>query len=357
MLQKTLMDVFWRLKEASDFVARNSDEGLNIFAFQVALNGSRKFKVVTFTQFWNIYESLEPKYYYEVVLPDVKCKLFLDIEYEGSLNPEKNGDNMVTKLIELLLAKLRQDFGHQISVSDVLVLQAYHKTKFSTHLVFPQTVFKNIDEVGGFIKNFTTLLSAEDREFFSVIHEGRGVQLFIDNSVYRRNQQFRCFMSRKMGRSNPLVISPLSASGYKVFNKDSMFASLLTNIDSSVEVIKSDYSRISVDSGQVRERNFTGETPFKEVDDRVAAIISPGRISSWTYHEPSETYCYSVEGNSFCQNVKRSHSNSKIYFLFCVKNRCLWQQCFSQHCKGYRSEAIDVPDLTWLEEFEDPWNN
>ena len=358
MLQKISMalSVFWRLKEAEDLVARNPDEGLHIFAFQVALNGSRKFKVMTFQQFWDIYELLEPKFYYEVVLPEVNCKLFLDLEYEGSQNPEKNGLNMVAKLIDLLITKLLDDFGHQTSVSDVLVLQSYHKTKFSTHLVFHQTVFKNISEVGGFIKNFTALLTLEDREYFTVNHDGRA-QLFIDLSVYRRNQQFRCYMSRKMGRSNPLIVSPLSASSHRVFNRDSVFASLLTNIDHSLEFIQSDFSRNVMVGGQSREETFTAETPFKEVDDCIAAIISPGRISSWTYHAASETYCYSVEGNSFCQNVKRTHSISKIYFLFCVKNRCLWQQCFSQHCKGFRSEAIDIPDLTWLEEFEEPWAN
>ena len=304
------MAVFWRLKHAEDFIASNTDEdeGMQIFSFQVALKGSRKYKVLTFQQFWDIYERLEPKYYYEVIRPHLKCKLFFDLEFEESQNYEKNGLAMVTRLIELIIAKLYEEFGHQVSVRDVLVLQSFHKTKFSSHLVFHQTIFHDIFEVRGFIDNFISNLKEEDRQFFTVIHQGHE-QLFIDQVVYKRNQTFRCYMSRKMGRNNPLVVSTISKSSHKVFNQDSMFASLLTFIDNSVEVLKSDFTTHMLSPRQ--ETTFFGATPFKEVDDRLTELIAPGSISSWTYHAESETYCYSITGNTFCRNIGKSHSNSK----------------------------------------------
>ena len=344
--------VFWRLKEAEEFIASGPSEGMKIFAFQVERSGGRRFKVMNLQEFWDIYQTLEPKYYYEIVPPSVPCKLFFDLEYESRINPEKDGLKMVAKIIELINEKLFNELNHKSSVSDVLVLQSFYKTKFSSHLVFPRTVFKSILEVGGFVKNFTSMLSQEDKQFLTINHDGRE-QLFIDMSVYKKNQQFRIMGSRKMGRMNPLIVSSLSTCEFVEFNKDSVMASLVTNVDDSIEVIRSDYTSTAVSAGQ-EEIHSTGDTMFKEVDDTIKKIIDPGRISGWTYHKPSETYCFSIEGHSFCRNIGRSHSNSKIYFLFCVKNRSLWQQCFSNNCKGFKSEPIDLPDLSWMD-FE-PWD-
>ena len=355
LLQKSMNPtLFWRLREAQEFVASCPSEGLKIFAFQVERTGGRRFKVMNLQEFWDIYQNLEPKYYYEVVPPSVCCKLFFDLEFEASTNPERDGLQMISKIIDLVNEKLFNEFKHKSTISDVLVLQSFHKTKFSSHLVFPQTIFKNIIEVGGFIKNFTTQLSQEDKQFLTINHNGQE-QLLIDMSVYKKNQQFRIMGSRKMGRMNPLIVSSVSTSELQEFNKDSVMSSLLTNIDDSIEVLKSDYNSTAIFVGQ-RENQSIGDSPFKEVDDCIKKLIAPGRISSWTYHSPSETYCFSIEGHSFCRNVGRPHSNSKIFFLFCVRNRSLWQQCFSSHCKGFKSNIIDLPDLSWMDFDLEPWD-
>ena len=346
--------VFWRLREAEDFVASSPSEGLKIFAFQVERTGGRRFRVMDLKQFWEIYQTLEPKYYYEIVPPSVSCKLFFDLEFETSMNPEKDGLKMVSKIIDLINEKLFKELKHKSSASDVIVLQSFYKTKFSAHLVFPHTIFSSILEVGGFVKNFTSLLSQEDKQFLTINHDGRE-QLLIDMCVYKKNQQFRIMGSRKMGRMNPLNVSTLSTSKFKEFNMDSVMASLLTNVDASFEVLESDYSSTANFVSQ-KENHSNGDTTYNEVDDCIKKIIAPGRISSWTYHQPSETYCYSIEGHSFCRNVGRSHSNSKIYFLFCVKTRSLWQQCFSSHCKGFKSELIDLPDLSWMDSLWDEYD-
>ena len=157
-----------------------------------------------------------------------------------------------------------------------------------------------------------------------------------------------------MGRMNPLVISPISTCQYKVFNKESFFASLVTNVESSVEIIKSQYCNRRTDILPGRERTSSGET-YSEIDTIIQDIISPsGRITGWTYHAPSETYCYSIENYNFCRNVNRSHSNAKIYYLYCVKNHSLWQQCFSQKCRGFKSDLITLPDFSWRD--MEPWN-
>ena len=348
------MAVFFRLKEAQEFIANSTEkDNLKIFSYQVSISGGRKFKVMCYETFWQIYENLEPKFYYEVVLPDEKCKLFFDLEFEANVNPGKDGHSMVAWLIHLVNKKLHSDFGLFNSEKDVLVLEAFHKSKFSVHLVFFQTVFQNIQEVGIFTQHLASLLSEDDKQYLSVQHDGKQ-QLFIDLSVYRKNQQFRLFHSRKQGKMNPLICSTINLCEFKDFNKNAVLSSLLTNVDKDFEAITTHYNcnmmGASGSSGSSRslESSSTKETPFKEIDDRIAELISPGRISGWTYHPPSETFCYSVEGFSKCQNVGRSHRNAKVYFLFCVKNLTLWQQCFAEKCKGYKSDPIEIPDFSWF---------
>ena len=160
-------------------------------------------------------------------------------------------------------------------------------------------------------------------------------------------------MCRKMGKMNPLIISPISTCQFKVFNKESFFASLVTNIEDSIETIKSNYCDEPGPSSASAEKSSKGET-YSEIDSIIKEIIAPsGKIGGWTFHQPSETFCYSIENYNYCKNVDRSHSNSKIYFLYCSKNHSLWQQCFSPKCRNFKSDPIPLPDYSWLD--MEPW--
>lgn len=343
---------FWRLKEVEESLG--DDYQHPIFSFQVSIRGGRKFTALSKDKLWSFYETLEPRYYYEVMRPNNRCKVYFDLEFETTQNEEKNGHDMVRSLIELVNKKLLNDFGHQSEASDVLVLESHFKTKFSSHLVFLRSVFENNQELGFFVQDLLSSLSETERLNLTVNHNGQR-QLFVDTSVYRLNQQFRLFNSRKMGRMNPLLISSISTCQYKEFNQESFFASLVTNVDASVETIKSDYSsrRTLISSG--RERSSSGET-YSEIDSIIKDIISPdGKISGWTYHAPSQTFCYSIENYSYCRNVNRSHTSAKVYYLYCSKNHSLWQQCFSPKCQGFKSDLIALPDYSWLYNME-PWD-
>ena len=342
---------FWRLKEVEESLGNNYQHP--IFSFQVSINGGRKFIALTKEKLWSFYETLSPRYYYEVMRPSHRCKVYFDLEFETSQNEEKIGHDMVRSLIELVNKKLLNDFGHESRASDVLVLESHFKTKFSSHLVFLRSVFENNQELGLFVEDLLSSLSEADRLFFTVNHNGQK-KLLVDTSVYRLNQQFRLFNSRKMGRMNPLLISSISTCQYREFNQESFFASLVTNINTSVETIKSHYCSRRTWYSPGRERASSGET-YSEIDSIIKDIISPGgRVSGWTFHAPSETFCYSIEDHSFCRNVNRSHSTAKIYYLYCSKNHSLWQQCFSSKCRGYKSEPIALPDFSWIN--MKPWD-
>ena len=344
------MTDFWRLKDAEEHLKYLGEEGQQfpIFSYQYSIRGGRKFTALSKDQLWKFYRTLEPRFYYEVIRPSQRCKLYFDLEYESKENEEKNGHEMVKLLINIVNLRLLENFGVTNEASDVLVLESYYETKFSCHLVFLNVAFENNQEVGGFVNELISNLKEDERRSFSIRNRDQE-QLFIDASVYKRNQQFRLFMSRKMGKNNPLIISPLSSCKFRVFNKESFLASLITNLSDSVTAIKTHYSNgIGSESGFSSRSHHCGET-LVEIDKIIKELISPGgKITGWTYHEKSGTYCYSIEGNRYCRNVSRSHSTSKIYYLFCLQNHVLWQQCFSKACTAFKSDPIPVPDFSWM---------
>ena len=348
------MPAYFKLQEAIDS-ASESEEKCHIFSFQVSRSGGRKFQVSkSLDEFWQMYEKTEPKYFYEVLQVGVPCRLYYDLEFLADQNPMKKGHEMVEKLIMLNIQKL-EELGHKTTDSSVMVLEAFYKQKFSCHLVFQDTFFVDNQAVGAFVDSVTTSLSSEDKNLFTVFHQGRE-QLFVDLSVYKKNQQMRCFMSRKLGRMNPLIISSISRSKYKEFSKESFFASVLTNLElTEVELVKIE-NQATAQLNVNRDVHSSKQSPFSEIDAVISKIIKPeGRISGWTHHASSNTYCFSICGPAICRNVNRAHSNAKIYFLYCTNNHTLWQQCFSDHCKGFKSEPIEIPDFSWLTDL-DSWS-
>ena len=341
---------FWRLQEALEHYERRPEkEDLHVFSFQVSLTGGRKFQVSKLNDFWNSYQNTELKYYYEVIRDDVKTKLYYDLEFFANFNPHKCGHEMVKRLIQININKLKE-IGHETDDSQVLVLEAFYKQKFSCHLIFVNTVFSNNLQVKAFVENLISTLTPEDKDIFTVSDEKDRQQLFIDRSVYKLNQQMRIFQSRKLGRSNPLIISSISKYKHKDFSKETLFASLITKIESQTAVIETEFK--SNATSRRRDTNSSRESPFSEIDRIIAEIVSPGRISGWTYHASSNTYCYSIVNYSYCKNVEREHSHAKVYFLYCVTNNTLWQQCFAEKCRGFRSLPIETPDLSWLNDME-----
>ena len=346
------MPVYQTLAEAISSLSKDDTE--RVFCFQVNLAGAKKFQVMQLDQFWDMYQSLESKFYSEVILPNARAKLYFDLEFDMSLNAEKNGYEMVQKLVELLNAKLLLDFQHHNTKEDILVLESTFKKKFSCHLVFYRTVFENNGQIGAWVTQFLGCLNPEDRSLLTVRTQN-DQQLFVDMSVYRKNQQFRVYKSRKLGKQNPLLISTISSCKFQDFTKESFYASLVTCVDQEVEALKID-KQCSDNTNVGGIKMFsTGKSPFSQIDTVIEGLVAPGRIASWSLHAPSNTYCFKIEGHQFCRNVQRSHRNSKVYYLFCVYTLTLWQQCFSPHCIGFKSEPIEVGDFSWLECFDEPW--
>ncbi|XP_069796076.1 DNA-directed primase/polymerase protein isoform X2 [Narcine bancroftii] len=91
---------------------------------------------------------------YEVIPEAAVCHLYFDLEFMKQTNPELDGKEMVSKLIQYVCQKLGELYNIHCSVKDVLNLDSSTHEKFSRHLVFHflNAAFKSNIDVGNFIR-------------------------------------------------------------------------------------------------------------------------------------------------------------------------------------------------------------
>ncbi|KAF7238049.1 DNA-directed primase/polymerase protein [Varanus komodoensis] len=254
--------LFPRLTQAIHF-AKTCKEEVHVFALEKHPEKKQRiYLVTTYIELWFYYS----KHYktslmhcYEVIPETAVCKLYFDLEFYIPTNPEADGKQMVTDLIEFVCKKLDEYYEVKCSAEDILNLDSSTEEKFSSHLIFQlhNAAFKNNIELGNFLKiifqpailltknedvvvqekqvasvsqcyRATTddgnQMMAKDESqswqvnahkevgketshskknsdisFLIVNGKQRGKQLFVDLGVYSKNRNFRLYKSSKAG--------------------------------------------------------------------------------------------------------------------------------------------------------------
>ena len=196
---------FKTLVEAIDF--SNTNEDLSVFSKEVEQN-KRLFIVCCKETFFSFYKGLKEteKKYYEILVENRPMKLYFDLEFLRNMNPEKDGDSLTKDFIELVNFHVREKLDIQHFFEDVLILESFSEQKYSIHLIFPKIVFANHLDCKEFVSHILKSLPAED-EHFTVFSSNGTKKLFIDTSVYSKNQNFR-IIDRGASKSKTLL-SPL----------------------------------------------------------------------------------------------------------------------------------------------------
>ena len=124
------------------------------FSWETELGGRRKYIVSKLDDFWRNYSQRESRdrKVYEVIPPSTSSKVYMDLEFMKNENPSKDGKELLKVLIEETCLLLKNQFAHQVYQEDVLILEASTASKFSLHVIFTQTAFKDNRSVGDFIK-------------------------------------------------------------------------------------------------------------------------------------------------------------------------------------------------------------
>ncbi|GCC26963.1 DNA-directed primase/polymerase protein isoform X1 [Chiloscyllium punctatum] len=153
--------LFHRQHQAFNF-AKSCKEDVHVFGLEnenekkETGHGQRIYLVTTYTELWFYYQKYRKSlmHCYEVIPEGSVCHLYFDLEFIKQANPECDGKQMVSKLIQYLCQKLEEIHKINCSVKDVLNLDSSTHQKFSRHLIFhlPNAVFKNNVHVGNFIR-------------------------------------------------------------------------------------------------------------------------------------------------------------------------------------------------------------
>ncbi|XP_062905470.1 DNA-directed primase/polymerase protein isoform X1 [Mobula hypostoma] len=156
----SIWKLFYRQHQAFNF-SKSCKADVHVFALEDENKkdprlGQRIYLVTTYTELWFYYRNYRKSlmHCYEVIPEGAVCHLYFDLEFSKQTNPERDGRQMVAKLIQYVCQKLGEMYNIPCSVKDVLNLDSSTHEKFSRHLVFhlPHVAFRNNIHVGNLIR-------------------------------------------------------------------------------------------------------------------------------------------------------------------------------------------------------------
>ena len=227
----------WRVfpRQAAALEAAAASPGLRLMVFGCEQKvpgggGRRSYLVCHPCVFWHCDEQKrsDDRCSYEVIRQNATCKLYLDLEFDRTLNPDRDGDAMVELFLAVIAAVVEHLFNVKCTRRDVIDLCASSEKKFSRHLIFccKDLVFCDNIAVGNLVRDIcdtirSYVFSKETKELrrlglenFSrdelmqlVVSSSNTNNLFCDEGVYTKNRNFRLYKSSKFGKRRPLVKS------------------------------------------------------------------------------------------------------------------------------------------------------
>ncbi|KAK4354256.1 hypothetical protein RND71_026450 [Anisodus tanguticus] len=385
-LRQDIWATFPRQDEAMKYVKEQTNA--RVFSYQDHVNGQRRFLVSTYKEFWRRYKTMNPKFrhHYEVIQEGLPCHLYFDLEFNKRENADKNGDEMVDLLIQVIFDAIKEKYCLEGNNDWVVELDSSNEEKFSRHLIirFPKAAFKDNSHAGAFVTEICSRISSlseSDGRFrkLFVSKDSSSIdipfQLFVDKAVYSRNRCFRLALSSKAGKSS--VLLPSGRFKCKDMTEEEVFmASLICNMDADFEkllICKMDLDCVkalqfdteSTGSFQLHSAvslNFDlnactsdpsrtylmGKSPFPCLDVFVESVASigniPGKIRSWYGFSEYALMVYSMSRNRFCERIGRQHKSNHVIYVVDLQRAVYYQKCHDPDCRGYRSPLRPVPD-------------
>ncbi|ESW24146.1 hypothetical protein PHAVU_004G106200 [Phaseolus vulgaris] len=389
-VRKEVWMTFPKQDEAMNFSKGQAD--VHVFSYQDHFNGQRRFLVSTYTEFWQRYKNMNPKFrhHYEVIQEGLPCHLYFDLEFNKKVNKEKNGEEMVDLLISMVLEALLEKYAIQGDHDWVLELDSSTEVfafadKFSRHVIvcIPKAAFKDNSHAGAFVSEICSRVRkarAKDKSFDKLFvmkdsgSEESADQLFVDTAVYSRNRCFRLALSSKAGKSS--VLQPTKRFKCKDLGEEDMFmASLICNIDVDCQtylVCKTDLDcvktlhfdteessnvenscqilqkfALDVGTSDVSTTYFMGKSPFPFLDKFILSVASvgniPGNIHSWYFFSEFGLMVYSMTKNRYCERIGRHHKSNNVIYVVDLRMAVYYQKCHDPDCRGYRSPLRQIP--------------
>ena len=127
------------------------------------------------------------KHYYEVVIDEHHCHLYLDVEFYYEFNPNLlSKETIILELLkDMICLAISDKYSITITSKDILDLDSSTATKFSCHLIIriPNSCFINNINCGNFVKylilQIETYLKHDSNLELLFVHNDKNKRVFI----------------------------------------------------------------------------------------------------------------------------------------------------------------------------------
>jgi DNA-directed primase/polymerase protein len=370
-------DVMWRQfhtqQEAFDFADQEDPDGeyLRVFSQELESNGSRKFLVSSYVEFWRRYKDIPEKFrhFYEIIREGWPCHAYFDLEFSKEYNQDLDGDTVVRAFFSLLRNALKVRLGIVMDDKWIIEFDSSSDVKFSRHVVvrLPGAAFLDNSHVGHFAHEIVcdAMKQRETSKFSRMmfVKNKHGQETtFIDTGVYSRNRAFRLFLSSKAGKNVPLIPTERMMDAWShTFPDEKIFMhSLVSNIDPMArlltysaegEVFKFTEGTVQKSIRSVYDAQ-RGSSPYPKLDTFIVEVCrySLGDegarrnigIRSWVSMDNESIIVYNLSGYRYCNNIGREHKSNGVFIVVDLHEGIWYQKCYDPDCKGYRSSTLPV---------------
>lgn len=293
-------------------------------------------------------------HFYEVIRENHACRLYFDLEYLQKWNTDKNANQMVQTLIDMVA----QVSGKNIRRDSVVELDSTSERKFSRHVIFRQVLFCDNEQMGCFVRDVVERIIEND-ENMMMVKKGEACEKvpYVDLGVYTKNRCFRLIASSKFGKKQRLL--PLGEK-----QEDRIAISSQQFMDALVCCVSADEELMGIRSAKEMKngrnllasssngQRFAGEvdvavnSDLPKLDAYVMSIICKdgGGIYRVTKFAESGHVMYAIKGGyKWCGNIGRHHKSNNVILVADVTRAKMFQKCFDPDCRGYRSNEWDIP--------------
>ncbi|ESP03872.1 hypothetical protein LOTGIDRAFT_230191 [Lottia gigantea] len=220
------------------------------------------------------------------------------------------------------------------------------------------------------------IFNMEDLQSLFIYNKNGDKITFVDTGVYTKNRNFRLYLSSKLGKNNPLVLSDdnqfLSNTQEDVF-----LASLISNVSYTDELrilkfcddVKYNEKGVCFPGrNKNTEATLEGErsSPYPEIDRYIKTLINGGDhhgyVRHWTYFTNGELLIYDIAKYRYCENINRQHRSNNIMYVVDIRRGVYYQKCHDPDCKkqDFKSQEHEIPKEylpTYLLEQDDFMSN
>ena len=317
-----------------------------VFAQQIDISGARKFSVMDQGKFAIQYATLDMRSFYEVLPRSKKKKLYLDFDVQRSKTDLVGTGELVIDFLKYSSAIIQKIFKFETAIEDWLILNSSTPTKASYHALLNHVSLRFVDL--NCMRNFILFLMKTYEEEVGTLDviRGSGIKI-VDLNVYHDNQNFRMFLSSKMGRANVLNIDPRDVHILKLSTESTdditiqvILASLITQYTPNPTVIE----------------DLEAFKPFLDIEDSssFAKNVEPVAIAS-TMEQDSQLKEFVLKtfgaGIKYvnvkpkglfvlldpplpCPYSGKIHSSNNVYLLVDIVKRSWTEFCHGSGCKN-----------------------